>query len=999
MVWLMRLVPYGILVFILLTGAVSALDPVNVKITSSTGWMVANGVDSAMVTVHITDGTAEAIKNAEVSLSVTAPWTLEAAGGKTDGEGLFVTRVLPTLKSGTAVITAAVEVKGVTGEPVVRTLFQNITADTPAEQERSYPDSATIGSTTEISVVVTDGHGNPVDSRKKENVVTYITTLSGTRAFVDPKDTTKTKKTVSVPLDDTGTAATGFILDTSPGENYVYIDPPEPLPATLIDIQGVPDGKPASVTLTVIPEGNPPTLTANDASRFVLEYRLEDQYGNPSASQGLIITTTAGESMVATSSSEGRVTVTYGPKKTAGKYTVTATAVKNTVVTVSRVLRFVSDDPVDMLLTASPQSMASREVNSKVVSQVRGKVIDSAGNPVMGEVVSYSILSVDAGPGQTSEPFMESGKTRTDGPGTGITAVSDENGYAIVEFTPGAFTDDPLHPGYSTMAEGIARVRATWSGISREIDLSYKNYPYLSVSATTNPMTVGEGDEVQVSLRLRGDGYLLMPKPIDVLMLNDRSGSMLDDYPDRMVVEMEAAGLFSDQFDYTVDRLGLISFGTNGRASARSDRNCGRDQDSGDDTTYAKKYYGSDGRTYADWAVVDLGLSSDDRAIDRAIAGLVPGGWTPMRSGLYLGITEMKNTARPGAIRALVVMSDGDYNRFGDPLARGSPGVADPNAYGDLDRDYVPFAGLASQSMADYAGENGIRIYTIGYGEDLSSGGKDTLEQLAARTGGRYFYALTGDDLGQVYTQIAEELREAAGVNTRMDLDFRKVEVGGVQVEGAEVLEYVYREGVSTLIMPPPPEQEKTVDSGTEWDRDHRLSFDLGTVKVNDEWVVNFTLKVGKSGNIKILGATSQVTFDDGRNVLAIPDTYLTCIPEGKEGGLGSLSLSITNLAWNPGKNGRDGPLTWDIAYNGNDETIREEIWIAPSNSDSFGFTGVTSAEKDDTSGSYLLDTSNRPPGRYRVRVKGIVGDAGESFDETEISIGIVEQTPQILIR
>jgi hypothetical protein len=1002
-VWLMRRLFYGILVLLLFVGSVSALDPVNVGVTSSSDWVVANLADSAVITVHVTDGTGKAIKNAEVTLGVTDPWVLETSDGKTDGNGLFTSRFLPTLKSGTAVITAAVEVKKVTTVPVVQTFSQNINADTPADQVRSYPMAATIGSTTEISVLVRDAHGNPVDSRKKkENQVTFKTTLSGDNGFTDKKAAKKDKvKGISVPLDDTGTAATDFVLDTKPGANYVSIAPPAPLPPTLISIQGTPDEKPASITLTVLPEGNPPTLTTDGTSRFILEYQLGDQYGNPSARQDLSISTSAGEKMVVTSNNDGGVTVTYGPKQAAGKYTVTATAVKAPGVEVTRILQFASDDPTDMLLTASPQSMPSLDVNKKVVSSVMAKVIDTIGNPVQGQVVSFSIQSVAKGSFvQTSEPYIESGKARTAAGGAEITAISDENGHATVLFYPGAFTDKPKDPGYSTMAEGTAKVRARWSGVVHDIDLKYKNYPYLSVSTSMNPVTVDVGDEVEVSIRLRGDGYALMPKPVDVLLLNDRSGSMLEDYPDRMVVEMNAANLFSTKFDYTNDRLGLISFGTNGKATAKSNTNCGRDGDSGDDASYAKTNYKSDGKSYTDWATLDQGLSSKSKDIGTAISGLVPSGYTPMRSALYKGITEMKNAGRANAIKALVVMSDGDYNRFGDPLARGSAGSGDPNAYDDLDPDYVAFSGLASQSMAEYAKANGIRIYTIGYAADISGGGRGTLEQLATQTGGKYFYALTGDDLATVYSQIAGELKEAAGVNTRMNLDFQNVEVNGVSVPGSEVFEYVYREGESTHLVPPAPRAAWTENSEPAWNMNHQLSFNLGTIKVNEEWVVTFILKVVKSGNIKVLGANSEVVFDEGKGTLAIPDTYLTSIPQGTEGGLGSLTLRITGLEEAvPRKNERTADLRWHIAYNGNDEDIIEEIWVAPLNSAAFAYKGSTSAKKGDITGTYPLDISDLRPGIYRVRVTGSVDDAESSSDETEIIIGAVEQTPQILIR
>jgi hypothetical protein len=994
----MRRSAFAFLVFFLLMGCATALDPVNVAIKSSHGYVVANGTDSAVITVAVTDGAAWAIKGADVILSITPPWELKKNHGKTDGGGSFVTEILPTTGSGDAVVTASVTVKGVTTVPVVGTYTQAIIADTPSEQVKSYPISATIGATAEISVVVRDKNGNPVDSRKKKNQVIFTTTAGGNNGFTDKKDVKKKKvKGISVPLDATGTAATDFTLDTKPGENFVVIDPPRPLPVTLISIQGVADGKPALITQTVTPGGSPPTLTSDNVSKFTLEYQLFDAYGNPTTHQDLSISSNLGEMKTISSNQDGVVGVTYGPKLVAGQYTITAVAVANPAVAATQVLRFTSDDPVDMLLTASPQSMASLDLNKDVVSRVMAKVIDTVGNPVQGQTVAFSLQSVDVGTFvQTQVPAIQSGKKKTSTLLEEITSVTDENGIAALDFYPGAFAK-------GAAAEGTAKIRARWSGVTRDLELSYKNYPYLSVSTSVDPLTVQTEGEVNVSILLRGDGYALLPKPVDVLMLNDRSGSMLGDYPDRMVVEMNAAQLFAAKFDYKDDRLGMLSFGTNGKANAKGNADCGKDGDSSDDAGYAKDNYKKDGKNYGDWAVLDLGLSSKLKEINSAISGLVPSGYTPMRFALYKGITEMKNSGRSEAVRALVVMSDGDYNRFGDPLARGPPGSSDPNAYDDLAPDYVPFGDLSSQSMADYAEENSIRIYTIGYAADISPGGKATLEQLATQTGGRYFYAASDKDLEDVYNQIAGDLKEAAGVNTLVQLDFKNVEVNGDPVPGEEVFDYVYKPGKSTRVTRPDG-SGYDVNNTDDWKNGQLLNYDLGTIKLKDVWMVNFTLRVEMGGNIKLLGESSRVLFDEGKGSLTIPDTYLTATEEGTEKGLEGLALKIKILSVTIPENKKDSAeIVWAITYNGGDEEIEETIERASLNSDHFGFYGATSTKNRYTTEpwteTYTMDVSGVPPGIYKVKMTGRVHDADDSSDVAQFTIPGSDQIAVILIR
>ena len=59
----------------------------------------------------------------------------------------------------------------------------------------------------------------------------------------------------------------------------------------------------------------------------------------------------------------------------------------------------------------------------------------------------------------------------------------------------------------------------------------------------------------------------MQPKPIDVVLCTDRSGSMLYDDPDRMYSIREAGKIFVDQMNVSRDYLGLVTFGRNGYIS------------------------------------------------------------------------------------------------------------------------------------------------------------------------------------------------------------------------------------------------------------------------------------------------------------------------------------------------------------------------------------------------------------------------------------------------
>ena len=139
-----------------------------------------------------------------------------------------------------------------------------------------------------------------------------------------------------------------------------------------------------------------------------------------------------------------------------------------------------------------------------------------------------------------------------------------------------------------------------------------------------------------------------------------------------------------------------------------------------------------------------------------------------MRSAVYESVNELNSHGQAsGTVKAIVLLSDGDYNWYGDPLARGS-GHADGSGYhaddyGDLTSNYMTFTGLGSgqfsnQNMSIYAKNNNIRIYSIGYADSLSTGGRNTLRILANSSGGKYYDA-SATNIADVYTEIAGELR------------------------------------------------------------------------------------------------------------------------------------------------------------------------------------------------------------------------------------------------
>lgn len=162
--------------------------------------------------------------------------------------------------------------------------------------------------------------------------------------------------------------------------------------------------------------------------------------------------------------------------------------------------------------------------------------------------------------------------------------------------------------------------------------------------------------------------------------------------------------------------------------------------------------------TYSTDYSVDLPLTTlkgQRGRVDRIIDDILDGGGTDIGGGMQAGLTTLR-TARPGAIKRLLLVSDGNANQ----------GITDSNA-------------LAA--IARHGQQEGVTVSTLGVGLDFN---EDLLAQMAQAAGGGYYYARSGDAINAAFD------KELAGL-TR--LAARNVEVGlelGTGVSIAEVYGY-----------------------------------------------------------------------------------------------------------------------------------------------------------------------------------------------------------------
>ena len=998
---------------LLLAVPAGALVPDTVTISTNREWLTAGSGDAATITAQVTNSTSGSTRfgGATVEFAVDDTFgSITPAVITTDATGMATAVFTPRTTAGVTPITVTVSYDD--GEAVLvreETFLQQIDHAAPSRIENIwYEPEVTAGGMTEIAVRMVDRFGNPVDSRREAETVGFIVgSPSGAAAFNGALE--------AVRVDAAGNATITLRVDTLPGENIVLVSLPEPLPDRYLTIRSVASGEPCAIEVDVQPRGNPPGVIADGSSRFLITYTLLDEYGNPSCGRVLAITTNMsddGETRV-TTNTYGQAQVSYGPRETTGGVTITATAVDNTSATRSQPLAFVSSEPTNLLLSTCPEAMPSRDVLGSAPIVIRAKVVDQYGNPVEGEVVGFSIqdVAVDNCFNQTAAPLL-----------SGETATTDTHGIAAVEFTPGAFTTEYRAPGYSPTATGTCKVVAAWKEIRRSVALTWVNYPYLAVTTNVTPETVTVNDTIDVTIRLKGDGWAI-PRyaPVDVVILLDRGeGMLLNDeggMHDRMIYARAAAENFTWYIDTDIgrwqnNRVGLMLYGDKPTCppyagnkvdilKLRSEskeytwvKGAGDDGNPSDDADYVREHYPGNGKIwYNDYADLRNDLApGNSPAIHDSLWNVVPmknskegNPSAPLRYGLYKAIKTLEGTppTSEDSVRAIVVLMQSRYSYYGSPFGPDAGGsvVTDPESCGPDSTNYIPFDDLGGQqNLAKYAASKGIQIFPIYYTGSGSQAQEDVPRLLADESGGEYFFASNHVMLEQAFEAIAKRLMTEAGVDTAMDIAFESVEVNSAPVPGELIFDYVPEPGVSTHILNKTRTDvlyDDTINQINDWKRDKQLHFDIGTIRLNQTWEATFRLRVLAEGTIGLFGDGATITFNDHDRV-PLPRVYITVFGE-ENTTMDARSLSVTNLdCTSPATEFLT--LAWDLNYTGTAEAVQ-----AISCSGDGGYTWVSLGTRTSPPGvspmEACFDVRALSPGEYVVRVYATASDAPDAWE------------------
>ncbi|MDD1659753.1 MAG: VWA domain-containing protein [Methanomicrobiales archaeon] len=653
---------YLLVALVLFTSAATALQ---LDIQGEKDWLVA-GSDIGHLSIHIQPGQGESPQSLTLTPRDTQYCTVAPSSVLLTSNDALV-EVKSGIRSGVCDIDVRVSYQK-NGNPREETqLFtQKIDHAAPIKMVYYYTPSVTVGSFVPITTKMTDVYGNLVDNRNKAETVTFDTTgMSGfvdADADVDGTTPLQIEQHKVIMVDGSGTASVAFFVGSG-GANYIRITPPATVtpPPPIFTITGRYDGEPASISSEVSPAAaTPPWVYADGTSRFRITYFLTDTRGYPCELRYLEVQSPAGTFRVLTNN-EGKASFLYPASTTPGLHTLTVTAVDNTSATTKNEVEFISGRPVNLMMSANPISMPSLDVKSTQVSEINGRISDFKGNPSAGEQVTFELISIAEDPGNVTHPFLTNAQGTRFDLNKPFTVTTNSEGTALVYFHPGGFqTDkkarqiDPMAPEYNPDATGTAEVRGTWNGQSEVITLTWKNTPYLSISTDVSPKVLKVGEEVTVTIRVEGNGALLSGLPVDVILVIDRSGSMWFPVPgdadrtQRLEFVKNGAKIFVDSLDPGKDRVGIVTFETRGSLEQPLTSN-----------------FESVKATISDLSIPPF---------NQFIPYKGPLGASNLRDGLYQAIKAIENDAKaqsPGRVKAIVLLSDGEFNWYGTPLAQG----------------------------------------------------------------------------------------------------------------------------------------------------------------------------------------------------------------------------------------------------------------------------------------------------------------------------------------
>ncbi|HDQ07981.1 MAG TPA: hypothetical protein ENN44_04300 [Methanoculleus sp.] len=920
----------------------------------------------------------------------------------------------------------------------------------------SFDDEVQVTHTLPVTVRMKDKYGNAINDETGA-AVDFRVSAPGT-GFVDGSTISQQ---VSVPFNAGGDCIATFQASTVAGPVIFSVDPGygDNL-KYLATIEVVGERIPAEIAadfITVPYYPVPFECPANGESYFDITYLVRDQYGNPISDYQVNFSTTLGETKTIFTNDNGLGGLEYGRRIALGN--VTATAVAGTI-TYEQELIFTGGVGTDYAVTTNPSNLPSGDVDPSARIAVQARVFNDYGTGVAGENVTFWFTpdSIWSSNNMTSEPGISltgnSAWTQNS-----LKATTGPDGYATVYFKAGSF---PVRgeEDFDPFSRGNCTITAMWKSESKVSPvITWRNYPYLRVESEVSSVQVAPGDDLDVTIRLIGDGNeLLNHNPIDVVLCLDRGEDMLLDEGktgrDRMEAAREAAmylvgGGTTGEIGLTpgMDRVALMTYSdpttnppyTTGTADLlvlnesykNWVNNVGKDGNKNDDEAYLNAHYPGNGVTaYSDFATLDYafsyGAQNDWNGLENTLNHVVPlkknkdgQASAPLRLGLKESIGYIESNASSSAVKAIVLLMQNNYRYYGNPFAEGSVMAVAPddNTLPVGGKSYHHFTDLPNeyQNMVTYAVANDIKIYAVYYPQSSSN---DYLvpQRLANETGGEFYYAGNEEQLKDAFRKIRDSLLRDAGVNTKVNLNFAG-QPENFTYSATELLSYIPETAIDFynwsvdgytptehITGYPASINQTEMWTGADGSKPASLSFTVGNVTVKQTWMTEFSLRINSSinqqVNFNLFADGSYVEFenqDGGTTMEELPSIIISVIPGLTAEGLINATVAITSFELTS-QDPFFANLAWDISYNG-DFNMTEELFYKDINEPgpTWKKLGVQTLLMGETTDSSSVYIADMPIGTYQARLHVSTWDAGT--DDANLTFSVGDVNDDVFIR
>ncbi len=261
----------------------------------------------------------------------------------------------------------------------------------------------------------------------------------------------------------------------------------------------------------------------------------------------------------------------------------------------------------------------------------------------------------------------------------------------------------------------VTQINNTFSSINKDYEIDS-----LKVRALNTLITLVETGDVEKHYKV--------PIPVDVMLVNDVSGSMDDGCvcdnvdactncvgPCGICDAKNASKIFVDELNSTNDRSGLVAF----NASAH----------------------------------VLQSLTYNKQDVKDAIDALRTSSSTAIGDGIDNATEELMNNGRSNAEWVQILLTDGQHNRGQEP-----------------------------EPAAQEAANNNIVIYTVGLGDE-SNFNVTLLGIIASMTGGKYYHVPDSSQLVEIYEEIAFEIKSekiAVGLIAEKPYRISEIKIGDI---------------------------------------------------------------------------------------------------------------------------------------------------------------------------------------------------------------------------